>query len=152
MKFALTTVDLRHLRALLEHMGLDKERQDTLIQSVEVVSEQTVAATEHVEVDLGGEAHLQYLAKIADELIRGMGDRWLPGHELHSGLPDPGTDSSGGGAGWGGSSVDIMVELIKSAKELAKSNQEEHHDSPKKQKVIHHPGQQWLDPGWYEKR
>lgn len=150
MKFALTKVDLRYLRALLENMGLDKERQDTLIQSVEVVSEQTVAATEHVEVDLGGDAHLQYLAKIADELIRGMGDRWIPGHEYHESLPDPGTNSSG--AGWSGTSVDIMVELVKSAKELAKSNQEEHHDSPKKQKVIHHPGKQWLDPGWYERR
>lgn len=151
-KFALTEADLPYLRALLDKMGLAEGQRDDLLRSIEVVSEQAVAATEHVEVDLGGEAHLQYLAKITDELFRGM-DRWIPGHEYNEALPDPGTNSSGAGpAGWGGSGTDIMMEIWKAAKELGKSNPGDQHEPPKKQKVIHHPGKQWLDPGWHEKR
>lgn len=155
MKYVLTEVDLPILQAILEKVGVDERRRAALLRSVEVVPEESVAVTDHVEVEIGGEDHLQYLAKIASELIRGMpdGGRWIPGHDHHDGLPDPGTPGGGyGGPLVGDSKLDIGVALWNAAKELGKSESGGHSEPPKKQKVIHHPGKQWLDPGWHEKR
>lgn len=183
MTYTLTEDDLPYLQAILEKLGVDEESRATLLRSIEIVSEEKVAATDHVEVDLGGQDHAEYLARIVCDLISGMqappdpapsspagkgsgaapeaggsgATRWIPGHQHHDSMPEPGGGvgggiGGGGSPGWGGSGTKIVMEMVKEVVKSWTASDTKAPKSPnKKQKVIHHPGKQWLDPGWHER-
>mgnify|MGYP003375067036 CR=1 FL=1 len=184
VQYQLTNEDLPYLRAILRRVGVsDEESLESCLGTVEVVSEEEVATTSNVEVELGGESHAEYLAKIVCDLLirarahadssppdpekRKIGTtskadsdfdvRWIPGHDHHDSLPE----QPGGGAivsGLGGSQVEIGVEVWKAAQEAFKDFNKWLNEGGKKapgphkkHKVVHHPGKQWLDPGWHER-